>query len=168
MRAPVLHAQQFFLAFVELVIAGAVVVEAQHVGEFDRRFVVEEAGYEGCRTDQVSRRHYYRVHSFRLSAPQVRREVSGSAEVVPRRLEVTVKIVDREDLQFDMSFGVACSGQGSTAAQGYGHGQRPYQRRWTRVEAHFHIPLAGLSLHSGRVHGFDEACSYVVLEGASR
>ncbi len=112
--AALLHACQLVGAFVELVVADAVVVEAHQVHRLDRRLVVEDGRDQGSGTDEVTGGHEHRVRVRGSQVAYVARQVFGTARWRGAdaaagahrvgRPELTVEVVQGQHLDL----GVAC------------------------------------------------------------
>ena len=97
-------------ALVELVVADRVQVQADHVHGLDGRLVVEERRQQRARADEVTGRDDERVAVRLGERTHVGREVLGAACVhgadtaagAGRRLEVSVEVVEGEELDLDL------------------------------------------------------------------
>ena len=113
MAAAVLHAQQFVLALVELMVANRRGLKAHQRQRFDRRLVMKERGEQRTGADQVAGRDEDRVsvcalqlldqggHGLR-SAGGDRNQLGGIIGVTDLdaaigRLKIAMKVIDRQD-----------------------------------------------------------------------
>jgi hypothetical protein len=110
--AAVLHAQELVDALVELVVAHAGDVEAHGVERLDRRLVLEQAGHDRARADEVAGGDGHAVPLAGAQGVELRGQVgraavqrgagAGEGRVAARgRLDVPVVVVERQDLQVD-------------------------------------------------------------------
>jgi hypothetical protein len=102
MTAASLQSQQLISAFIEFVIAHRVELEAEPIHRLDRCFVVKQRGDQRAGTDQIARGDDDVVWIPALQLSYVARQHIGPASryavEIPRRLQVTVKIIESGDL----------------------------------------------------------------------
>ena len=135
MTAAILHAQQFVLALVELVIADGRQSQPHLRHRFDGRLVVEHRRQERAGADEVAGRHEDRVrlavgqqlHQARHVLGAAGRDHAGlgrvrrigDSDAGRRRLEVAVEVVDGQDAQRHRLI-LGMDGQGGKASGGEG------------------------------------------------
>jgi len=73
--AAFLHAHQLHPAFIKLVVAHGVVVQADHIEGFDGRFVMEERRKQRAGADHIAGRDHHRVGIERAQRVNVRGQV---------------------------------------------------------------------------------------------
>ena len=115
MATTILHAEQFVLALVELVIADGGDIQSHHRQRFDGGLIVEHRRQEGTGADQIARRNedcvVVAVAKFLDQRCHVLGATGGDEDFfglvvgigdpdpAGRRAKVAVKIVDRENAQ---------------------------------------------------------------------
>ncbi len=103
MTAAPLHAQELRAAFVELMVADCVELEAETIHRLDGAFVVEQRRDQRARADHVTGRDHHVVRVLRLELRDVLREhvdTTGGRRggEGSGRLQVAVKVIERDHL----------------------------------------------------------------------